>query len=178
VDRLFALLLLVGSIVASPGVDLGGLFGRADASATQISAEQVELRLSVEAATGATVVAHLIEPGGDQRAYPLPETDDGSYQIIAEIRKVNYIVVFEIVDGELGSQSQPLLLTDLGVAPAVLGILTSAPREVPQSDSTSAWGWAGLGLGALSLLALAIWAMPGRNPAPDNAKSQPDDTLQ
>lgn len=164
------------SIVASVGVNLGGLFGLAAASATQMSAERIELNLSVEAESGEAVVAHLIEPGGEQQALPLPETAEGEYRIIVEVRKVNYIVVFELLGGEVSSESQPLLLTDLGVAPAVLGILTSAPSEVAEPNRSNAWGWAGLGFGALSLLALAIWALPGRG-EPEIAKTQSDDTL-
>ncbi|MCA1737006.1 MAG: hypothetical protein LC739_13185, partial [Actinobacteria bacterium] len=76
--------LLLGGVVllASVGVDLGGVFGRAAASASQISGNQIELRLSVQAETGEAVIAHLIEPGGDPAAYPLPETSDGEYLII------------------------------------------------------------------------------------------------
>ncbi|MFN2485271.1 MAG: hypothetical protein ABR609_01430 [Acidimicrobiia bacterium] len=164
--------LLLGGVVllASVGVDLGGVFGRAAASASQISGNQIELRLSVQAETGEAVIAHLIEPGGDPAAYPLPETSDGEYLIIVEVRKLNFIVVFELLGEE--TQSQPLLLTDLGVAPAVLGILGSLPEPPPSNPNS--WGWAGLGFGALSLLALAIWAMP----AAKNAKTQPDNTLQ
>ncbi len=163
-------------IVASVGVNLGGVFGLATASARQTSAERMELNLSVEAESGEAVVAHLIEPGGEQQAIPLPETADGEYRIIVDVRKVNYIVVFELLSAEVSSQSQPVLLTDLGVAPAVLGILSSAPGEVAEPNRSNAWGWAGLGFAALSLLALAIWALPGRT-EPEIAKTQTDDTL-
>ena len=125
VHRTLATVFLGGVFfLAAPGVDLGGFFGNANASATQSSSDRIELRLSVEAEAGEAVVAHLIEPGGEQQTFPLPETSSGLYLIITEVRKVNFIVVFELVSREAGGQSQPLLLTDLGVAPAVLGILT------------------------------------------------------
>lgn len=155
--------LLIGLLAASPvGVEVGGVFGHAQAAAQQSSANQIELTLSVEAEAAKTVIAHLIEPGGSQQALPLAETSSGLYRIIIEVRKVNYIVVFEQLGVEVSSQSQPFLLTDLGVASAVLGILTMAPEEVPQPSPATVWGWAGLGLAALSLLALAIWAWPVR----------------
>ena len=165
-------------VASSTGVEVGGFFGRAEASARQVNSEQIELVLSVEAEAGEAVIAHLIEPGTGQQALPLPETSTGVYKIIIEVRKVNYTVVFELLGSGVGSQSQPFQLTDLGVMPAVLGILTNAPAEIPESSPARSWGWVGLGLAALSLMALAFWAWPNKEQTPsDFAKTEADVTL-
>jgi hypothetical protein len=146
---------------STEGVDLGGDFGTARASARQIDASKIELTLELEADGGATVVGYLIEPGDGQGTYPLVERADGIYRVNIEVRRVNYVVVFELIQPGMTRQSQPLLLTDLGVRPSVLGMPTGAGVE-DAPDETRQWGWAGLGLGALALLGVAIWAWPER----------------
>lgn len=149
------------------GVDLGGVFGEARASATELTNATMEVDLEVEADPEAVVVAHLIEPGGAQNTLPLVARSSGStslgrFGIRTEVRKVDYVVVFEVV-GELPAQSQPLRLTDLGVEPALLGILPGSPTDPEEvSSTTRLWGWAGLGLAATALAVLAFWALPDR----------------
>jgi hypothetical protein len=145
---------------SNEGVDLGGDFGVARASALQVDATTIELTLELEADGGATVVGYLIEPGDGQGTYPLVERADGTYRVNVEVRRVNYVVVFELIKPSISRQSQPLLLTDLGVRPSVLG-MPSGPAE-SERDPNRQWGWAGLGLGALALLVLAFWAWPER----------------
>lgn len=171
--------LIGNTVLATPaGVDIGGSFGRAEASGTQISSSQIELRLSVEAEPGEAVIAHLIEPGGEQQALPIPEVSAGVYRIVVDARKINYIVVFELLRSGAEIQSEPYLLTELGVEPAVLGISLTAPNEIDEPNPANSWGWAGLGFAALSLLALAVWAWPSKAEAKSNiAKTEPVDTL-
>ena len=71
--------------------------------------------------------------------------------------------MFEAIKGSTGTQSQPVRLTDLGVDPALVGLLT-LPHEIDEeiSDSTRQWGWASLGLAALALTTVALWALPDR----------------
>lgn len=150
------------ALASTEGIDLGGDFGTARASARQIDASTIELTLELEADGGATVVGYLIEPGDGQGTYPLVERADGIYRVNVEVRRVNYVVVFELIKPEITRQSQPLLLTDLGVRPSVLGMPSGDESADDGNDETLQWGWAGLGLGALALLGLAIWAWPER----------------
>ncbi len=143
-------------------VELGGVFGSAGVSGRAVTAATLEIDLQVEAPAAATVVAHLIEPGGRQRTVALAERSPGVYGGIVEIPVVDYLVVFEVV-GSTGVQSQPLRLTELGLDPALLGRVPVAPpvSEPGLSADTRRWGWLGLALGALALAALAVWALGG-----------------
>ncbi|MGQ0849775.1 MAG: hypothetical protein ACT4OP_11790 [Actinomycetota bacterium] len=148
---------------AAAGVDLGGAFGMATASARPLSATTMELDLEVEADSEATVVAHLIEPGAGQQTFPLVERTEGIFGVVIEVRRIDYVVVFEALQESLSAQSQPVILSELGVDPAVLGMLPSeTTRPDGLSSVTRQWGWAGLGLAALALVMLAIWAFPER----------------
>jgi hypothetical protein len=152
------------AIPAEEGVELGGVFGRAVASATSLSSDTIQLDLEVEADEDAALVAHLIEAGGTQETIPLPSTGTGVFGIRTEVRKTDYLVVFEALEGSLASQSQPFRLTDLGVDPALVGVLTLPPsaEDDELSDTTRQWGWAGLGLAAAALTLVALWALPDR----------------
>ncbi|HUP16627.1 MAG TPA: hypothetical protein VM848_11335 [Acidimicrobiia bacterium] len=151
------------AIPAEEGVELGGVFGRAVASATSLSSDTIQLDLGVEADEDAALVAHLIEPGGTQETIPLSSRGIGVFGIRTEVRKTDYLVVFEALEGSLASQSQPFRLTDLGVDPALVGVLTLPPTEDEEfSDTTRQWGWAGLGLAAAALTLVALWALPDR----------------
>ena len=145
------------------GVEVGDGFGRATASATNLSTTTMELDLTVEADTAATVVAHLIEPGGAQETLPLVPRGGGVFGIRTEVRKIDHVVVFESVHGQGASQSQPLRLSELGVKAGVLGVENRPPAELDEfSDNTRLWGWAGLALAALALTLVALWALPDR----------------
>ena len=153
----------LGGSPVEGGVELGGVFGNAVASATAVTSDTIELDLQVEADPAAAVVAHLIEPGGTQETIPLSSRGEGTFGIRTEVRKTDYLVVFEAIEGSLASQSQPMRLTDLGVDPALVGVLTVPPNGDEEiSDSTRQWGWAGLGLAALALTMVALWALPDR----------------
>ena len=154
--RLATLLLLAG-------VELGGIFGTAAVSGRSLTAATIEIDLSVEAPAHTTVVAHLIEPGGNQRMVALAERSPGVYGGIVEIPRVDFVVVFEAV-GSVGVQSQPLRLTELGLDPALLGRSLTAPTTTQPglSAETRRWGWLGLGLGAAALAVLAVWALGER----------------
>lgn len=157
-----AFVVLAGPVDTGGGVELGGAFGKARASATELSAATIELNLEVEADPDEVVVSHLIEPGGQQETLPLVSRGSGVFGIRTEVRKIDYVVVFEIVGG-LAAQSQPVRLTELGVEPALLGTLPSSPTDPDEvTAATRQWGWAGLGLAAAALAVLAFWALPHR----------------
>lgn len=143
------------------GVDLGGVFGRARASGIELSGATMELDLEVEADPEAVVVSHLIEPGGEQKTVPLVARSSGVFGIRTEVRKIDYVVVFEVVGG-LAAQSQPVRLTELGIQPGLLGIVPPTTRTDDFDSATTQWGWAGLGFAAAALAVLAYWALPDR----------------
>ena len=149
------------AVPADEGVELGGVFGNAVATATSLSSDTIQLELEVEADEDAALVAHLIDPGGTQETIPLSSRGTGVFGIRTEVRKTDYLVVFEALEGSLASQSQPFRLTDLGVDPALVGVLTLPPTEEEEiSAATRQWGWAGLGLAAAALTLIALWALP------------------
>jgi len=151
------------AVPADEGVDLGGVFGKAVARATSLSSDTIQLELEVEADEDAALVAHLIDPGGTQETIPLSSRGTGLFGIRTEVRKTDYLVVFEALEGSLASQSQPLRLTDLGVDPALVGVLALPTSDEGEfSTATRQWGWAGLGLAAAALTLVALWALPDR----------------
>jgi len=156
-----------GPLLAA-AVVLGGGFGEASASGSQASAATIEVELRVEAANAEAVVAHLIEPGAGQQTVPLVDRGAGVHGIIIEVRKADYLVVFESFANGVSTQSQPLRLTELGLDPALIGVLPFPPTTEPEfSSDTRMWGWAGLALAALALALLAWWALPDRTTPPE-----------
>jgi hypothetical protein len=156
-------------------VVVGGVFGEASASGRQIGAATIEVDLTVEAtAEVEAVVAHLIEPGAEQETVPLVDRGGGVFGIIVELRKADYVVVFETFADGVSNQSQPLRLTEMGLDPALLGVLPFPTTTAPEySSSTRMWGWAGLALAALALALLAWWALPDRA-VPPHHETEPE----
>jgi hypothetical protein len=159
---------------------VGGFFVDPAVEGRETSATRMEIDLSVSAPPGGSVVAHLIDPGGNQQTAALRERSSGRYGGIIEVGRVDLVVVFEALDGA-GTQSEPFRLTDIGLDRALLGALPVAPTTtttVPgMSSSTRQWGWLALAMGALSLAALALWALPDRppptdDPTPDEPRTQ------
>ncbi len=145
---------------------VGGFFVEPAVEGRETSATRMEIDLSVSAAPGGSVVAHLIDPGGNQQTVALRERSSGRYGGIIEVGRVDLVVVFEALDG-LGTQSEPARLTDIGLDRALLGALPVAPTTTTApgvSASTKQWGWLALAMAALSLAALALWALPDRPP--------------
>jgi hypothetical protein len=160
-------------VAASSGVPLGEELGTARASARQLTATTMELELEVAGAGEGSVIAYLIEPGGDQQTVPLPDRGDGRFGIVIEVRRVDYVVVFELL-GDSPARSEPHLLTDLGLDPTILGILPATSTTVDGfSDKTRRWGWAGLALAALALALVAVWALPDRGRRTVQVESAP-----
>ncbi|MFP5332009.1 MAG: hypothetical protein ACLGHX_06595 [Acidimicrobiia bacterium] len=130
---------------------------------TETSAKGMEVDISVSGPPGGSVVAHFIHPGGQQQTFALRERESGRYGGIVEVDRIDYVVVFEALDG-LGTQSSPFRLTDVGLDRAILGALPVAPTttESGVSTSTRGWGWLALAMGAGSLALVALWALPER----------------
>lgn len=142
-------------------VELGGVFGQAGATGRELENGTVEITLSVEAQPDSAVVAHLIEPGSTQRTVALAEVAEGRYEGFFENAPVDLVVVFEAV-GVGSVQSQPVRLTELGLDPALLGVVP-VPTTVAEglTRETRQWGWLGLGLAAGALALLAVWVLGG-----------------
>lgn len=153
-------LTLVLIVLSSTG--LGGVFGEGRASGSEVSASRMEIELIVEAPAGGSVVAHLIEPGGDQRVVAMAEREPGVYGAVFEDRRIDFVVVFEAV-GQ--GQSSPVTLTGLGLDRALLGMF-DGPVSTPTSrpgleEGVSRWGWLGLAAAAAALSMLAFWVLGG-----------------
>lgn len=144
-------------------LQVGGFFVAPEVSGRETSASRMEVDLSVSAAPGGSVVAHLIQPGGRQQTFALRERSSGRYGGIFEVDRIDLVVVFEALDTS-AAQSEPVRLTDIGLDRALLGALPVAPSttEAGVSASTRGWGWLGLAMGAASLAVLALWALPDR----------------
>ncbi len=156
-------------------VILGGAFGEASAEGRALSSGQVQVEITVEVADAQTVVAHIIEPGGGQETVPLVNRGNDRYSTTVEVRKADFVIVFEALGDALSVQSQPVRLTELGLDPTLIGALptTTTTTELDRVY-TRQWGWAGLALAALSLAFLAWWALPDRTRRSDDKAPPPD----
>lgn len=143
-------------------VPVGEGFGEASADASEIDDDHISVDISVEVEGAGSVVAHLIDPGGDQQTVALRDRGGSSYGAVFETRKVDLVVVFEAL-GAVPRQSEPTRLTAMGVSREMLGMAPPAEDLVEVVDeersAASQWGWLGLALGAGALALLAIWAL-------------------
>lgn len=153
-------------------VELGGGYGGASASGEVVGATLMEVELVVEAPAGVTVVAHIILPGEQQQTVAMAERDPGVYGTFVEIQRANAVVVFEQIGAE---PSSPATLLELGLDPAVLGMVPDATTTtVPEASDTSQWGWLALAAAAAALALLALWVLIGGEEA-EEAEAQPTD---
>jgi hypothetical protein len=138
-------------------VQLGGGFGAARAEGTVRDSSTLEISVTVEASQGTDVVVHMVDPGGDQRTIAMIESSPGLYRTVFETRPVDLVAVFE--DLASSAQSDPLRLSQLGVAPELVG---AAPLTAtgPEPEDRSLL-WLGGALAAASLSALAFWVLGG-----------------
>ena len=138
----------------------GDGFGEATASAEQIGPDRIRIELEVMIAGTGSVVAHVIEPGGQQETVSLADRGGGEFGAVLESRQIDLVVVFEVL-GEEPRQSDPLRLTQLGVERATLGMVAPLAEVAEEDDDTEQWGWLGLGMGAAALSLLAVWVLVG-----------------
>lgn len=142
-------------------VPAGAGFGEATASGTVLGVDEMRVELQVEIAGAGSVVAHLIEPGGEQQTVALRDRGGGEFGGFIETRRVDLVVVFESLGNE-PRQSAPLRFSELGVSRTALGMDPPLAQVVESDgDDNSQWGWLGLGLGAAALSLVAIWALGG-----------------
>jgi hypothetical protein len=153
----------MGSLIVALAltVELGGVFGTASAVGTEIDESTIQVDLTVEMSAGGSVVAHLLEPGGEDRTVALDERLPGVYGGVFETRKVDLVVVFEAV-GPPSVQSQSVQLTELGLDPALLQTDPDGEEDDGPDAVTESWGWLAVAFGAGALAFLAWWALPER----------------
>lgn len=147
-------------------VELADPFGEAAATGRQLSAQVIEVDLTVTVAGGGSVVAHLIDPGDEQRTVAMAARGGETFGTVFETGPSDLVVVFEVVGDEGSKLSERLSLTQLGLDPALVGQLpgglAGTGEETGLSEPVRRWGWLGLALGTASLSLLAVWALGGR----------------
>ena len=155
-------------------VELADPFGEAAAAGRQLSAQVIEVDVTVTVTGGGSVVAHLIDPGDQERTVAMAARGGETYGTVFETAPSDLVVVFEVVGDEGSTLSEPVSLTQLGLDPALVGQLPGGLAGVGddsgQSETVRRWGWLGLALGAASLSLLAVWALGGR----DRSRGEPD----
>lgn len=139
-----------------------GGFGDAQATIVDAGPERVSLILEVNHADASSVVAHLLEPGGVEQVVAMAPMGGGRFVATVEIRRVDYVVVFEELTN--GYQSDPLRLTAIGADPEVLAgqrgsvQVPSTPREGTNRNLLIVGVIAGVG----SLVLLSLVPFLGR----------------
>jgi hypothetical protein len=141
-------------------VPAGDGFGDASATAEQIGPDRIRVELEVAIQGAGSVVAHIIEPGGQQETVSLAERGGGQFGAVFESRQIDLVVVFEAL-GDAPRQSTPLRLTQLGVDRATLGMVAPLVEVADDGEDTTRWGWLGLGMGAAALSLFAVWVLVG-----------------
>lgn len=169
-----ALLSLTAALV------LGGDFGVASASGEPAVGNRVLVDLEVEIFVSAdVVVAHLIQPGGEQETISMSGDSSGIFRGAATIPKADLVVVFEAVRGPGNSVlSSPATLTELGLDRALLGDLVAPIEEAPVAEPTAGIGGPlliAILSGVLSLALIAWWAWSG-GVSPDRRQLSPGES--
>ncbi|MGH9168308.1 MAG: hypothetical protein ACRD02_10850 [Acidimicrobiia bacterium] len=150
------LLALLASITLSPP------FGEATASARPLPEGRLEIEIEIEVdGRPTTVVAHLMNPGGEARAVALAPRGPGRFGGMAEIDPVNLAVVFEALYLHGVSElSEATTLQAMGVDfEALRPSLPAQTSGRGLSPATKQWGWAGVAFGAVALALLALWTV-------------------
>lgn len=159
-------------------VPAGDGFGGASATAEQIGPDRIRVELEVAIEGAGSVVAHLIEPGGQQETVSLADRGGGEFGAVLESRQIDLVVVFEVL-GESPRQSDPLRLTQLGVDRATLGMVDPLVEVAEEDHGTTQWGWLGLGMGAAALSLFAVWVLVGgSSQGPDIATEPTVDEIE
>lgn len=136
-------------------VEIGGGFGGATVGGTATTDTTMEIDLSVTLAGSAgPVLVHLLLPDETQTV-PLVDRGNGTWGVLVEVRRADWLVVFE--DVAAGELSDSLSLTRLGLDPALLGGRSATTPSLERDTATTpmTWGWlatavlAGAGAAAL-----------------------------
>jgi hypothetical protein len=144
-------------------IDVGAGFGGAEVVGYEATAATIEIDLSVHLADPAgPALVHLTVPG-ETLTRPLVERAGREWGAVVQVRRANWQVVFEDVGS--GTLSTSVSLLELGLDPALLGILPSAPTQ-PEADAAPvSWSWLVVAAVAatVSVLVVAV-GFPRRQP--------------
>lgn len=153
-------------------VSLGEGFLEASAVGVYRGSDQVEVTLGVATAGGGSMVAHLIEPGGEQLSLAMADIGGGRFQVVFDTRPIDLVVVFEAVgSGRVSVQSTPARLTELGLDPILLTRSVFPDSAPPVSEDGTQWVWLALGAGAAALALVAMAFLPKRKEATPTEES-------
>lgn len=152
---------------------LGGGFTGAEVSGRELSTTRMEIEVEVEIddSVGGSVVAHLVDPGGAQETVALRERSPGVHGGFAEVRRIDYLVIFEVLGEEPERISEAVRLTDLGLDPLLVGRVLEGGDPVPEDESEQGVriGWLALGVTAAALaLGLVVFAVLPRSERPSD----------
>jgi hypothetical protein len=153
------------ALILIAAVEIGGSFGTASASVTDLARTSMTVDIQVEVRSSAqAVVAHLSFGDDPTLTLPLLDRGGGVFGLRTELDRKNYLVVFEAV-GDPEGVTSPVSLTDMGAV--LLEEETGDPIGSEGDDGglsaqTQSLGWLALALGAASLSVLAFWVLGGR----------------
>ncbi len=152
-------------------VDIGQDFSDPTARAGRLTVEEIEVTLTVRTQPGVSVVAHLIDPGGEQMTLAMADSNNGIYEGTFDTRPIDLVVVFEAIRGRESVQSTPVRLTQIGLSASDL-----APRRFPDPEPAdqTRWIWLALGAGATALALVALAFLPKRRPDTAADVDQPE----
>lgn len=122
-------------------VEIGGGFGGATVGGTETTTTTIEIDLSVTlSGSDGPVLVHLVLPGETQ-TLPLVDRGGDTWGMLVEVRRADWLVVFE--DVATGELSDSLSLTEMGLDSALLGARPGETRPVERDTAPTpiAWGW-------------------------------------
>ncbi|CAN5879891.1 hypothetical protein BH23ACT5_BH23ACT5_05370 [soil metagenome] len=154
---------LVALIVAV--AELGAGFGGAVATGSELSETTMTVELEVTVALrDGPVVAHLRTPGRAWVAHPLVDQRDGTWATALELRRADWLVVFEAVG--TGALTEPVNLTELGLDPGLLVAAYSGGPSARTTPRSPGWGWLSLACAAAGSAILVGLFHSGRSVKP------------
>jgi hypothetical protein len=135
-------------------IDVGAGFGGAEVVGHEATAATIEIDLSVRLADPAgPALVHLSVPG-ETRTRPLVQRAGREWGAVLEVRRANWQVVFEDVSS--GTLSASVSLLELGLDPALLGIVPSVPTQ-PEADAAPiSWSWLVVAATAATVAVLVV----------------------
>ena len=157
--RLAVVLVLVAASAGSQFVS-----PRASADGVTNGTMAVDLSVTLSGSDG-PVVAHLMLPGQEPEVTPLIDRGGGEWGMTLDLRRADWLVVFEDVSS--GVLSEEWALTSMGLDPSVLGIVPPAAAAEPRSRVPPPAMAAAAAVAVVAFSAVVAWRLtPRRHPPP------------